>query len=138
MDYCVACHLAELSGSEIADVLERHLRLSARTDGVGVRAADWCDRRGASSPAELARSGALGTALGALAAPMIAACVLNCFARLEGRVVDRIVATATRATALAAPKEPRAAAVGAAVARAAAVGGIEGGGAARDARGRTG
>lgn len=58
------------------------------------------------SPAELARSGALGTALGALAAPVIAAFVLYCFARLEVRVVDRIVAAAGRARAIAVPEDP--------------------------------
>ncbi|HEX3517554.1 MAG TPA: helix-turn-helix transcriptional regulator [Solirubrobacteraceae bacterium] len=60
----------------------------------------------ASSPAELARSGRLGTALGALAAPVIAAFVLDCFARLEGRVVDRMVAAAGRASAIAAAEDP--------------------------------
>ncbi len=55
----------------------------------------------ASSPAELARSGALGTALGALAAPVIVAFVLDCFARLEGRFVDRTITAAGRARTIA-------------------------------------
>jgi DNA-binding NarL/FixJ family response regulator len=59
-----------------------------------------------SSPAELARSGALGTALGALTAPVIAAFVLDCFARLEDHVVGRMVAAAGRARVIAAPEDP--------------------------------
>lgn len=61
----------------------------------------------ASSPAELARSGMLGTALGALAAPVIAAFVLDCFARMERRVVDRMIAAAGRARTIAAEDPER-------------------------------